>query len=72
MRDFLHRFRDASFPYSGWHPFPPNAIVQVKNSKGQTNIGPAKSFWWGYEQELGVMSEGVITECRRLDHAKKS
>jgi len=70
MKDFLNRFKDATFPYSGWHPFPPNAIVQVKNQAGQSTIGPVKSFWWGYSQELGEISQGVIVQCRRLDRLK--
>lgn len=62
--------RDAGMPFQTWKPFPPEAIVQIKNAFGDSRIGPAKSFWWGYEEELGGVGEGVITAARRLDREK--
>lgn len=62
--------RDAGMPYQEWRPFPPEAVVQVKNAHGESRIGPASSFWWGYEEELGVIGEGVICKARRLDRPK--
>ena len=70
MTKFLRRFRDASYPYGGWHPFPPNAVVQVKNAYGETRIGLSKEFWWGYKRELDRLDEAVITRARRLDRPK--
>jgi len=62
--------KDAPMPFQNWSPFPPDAIVQVRSAfhpEVSDNIGPAKSFWWGYEQELGRIGEGVIWKARRLD-----
>lgn len=56
-------------PYQTWAPFPPEAIVQIANADGEDRIGPASSFWWGWERGNG---EGVITKARRLDRPKMS
>lgn len=63
--------RDAHMPYQNWKPFPCDAIVQIKNAYGDTKIGPASTFWWGYEEEVGDIGEGVITRARRLDNPKQ-
>jgi hypothetical protein len=58
-------------PYQEWHPFPPEAIVEVKNCyHNHSKVGPANKFWWGYEEDFGSVSEGVITKARRLDKPK--
>lgn len=59
--------RDTHMPRQNWKPFPCDAIVQIKNAYGDTKIGPAHSFWWGYEEESGGIGESVITQARRLD-----
>ena len=69
--DWLDRIRDAPMPFQDWRAFPHDAIVQIKNAFGESRIGPASSFWWGYESELGGVGEGVITKARRLDRPKK-
>ena len=74
MSDGWLRRADAPMPYQRWCPFPDNAIVQVRSTyhpEIPDAIGPAKSFWWGYEQEFGNTSEGVISRARRLDKPKK-
>ena len=68
--EWKDRFWDASMPYQPWHPFPDEAIVAVKNKHDQIAIGPAKSFWWGYETEVGLIGEGVIMKAARLDKPK--
>lgn len=65
--EWTYRWRDAPMPYQTWAPFPPEAIVQVANAHGGGSIGPAGSFWWGWEREN---VEGVITKARRLDRPK--
>ena len=69
MSAWLER-RNSAMPYQNWRPFPPTAIVQIKNAFGDSRIGPAGSFWWGYEQEIGGIGESVITKARRLDKLK--
>jgi hypothetical protein len=61
--------RDSSMPYQEWSPFPPEAIVQIKNCYGDSRIDQASKFWWGYERNN---SEGVITRARRLDRPRGS
>lgn len=62
------RYRKFSaFPYQTWLPFPPEAIVQVKNMYGESRIGRSITFWWGYEP---WNLERVITKARRLDRIK--
>lgn len=68
---FKNRWRDAAMPYQNWQPFPSEAIVLVKNKFGDRTIAQAKDLWWGYEQDLGCTSEGVIIEARRLDRPKR-
>ena len=63
--------RDSSFPYQTWKPFPDDAIVLVKNIYEDRNIGPAKDFWWGYEQDGRGTAEGVIIAAKRLDRPLK-
>ena len=58
---------DALYPYNTWLPFPPEAIVQIKNVYGESRIGRSITFWWGYE---GGNYEGVIVKARRLDRGK--
>ncbi len=61
---------DSSMPFQDWKPFPEDAIVQVRSCYWpdvSDSIGPASSFFWGYEEELGEIGEGVITRARRLD-----
>lgn len=70
MSEWVRR-QNAPFPFQTWRPFPKEAIVQIRNAHGQRNIGPAGSFWWGYEEEAGEVGEGVITAARRLDRPKK-
>ena len=60
------RRRDSSLPCQTWNPFPPEAIVHVKNMYGEGNIGPASTFWWGWERH----DDGVIYSARRLDKPK--
>ena len=67
------RRRDEAMPYQDWHPFPPDAIVQVRSyffPDVPDNIGTAGSLWWGYEYEMGEISESVIAQARRLDRPK--
>ena len=52
-------------------PFPAEAIVEIASTHGVTAIGPARKFWWGDEQEVGEIGEGVITRARRLDKPKE-
>jgi hypothetical protein len=66
---FLHR-ADAAYPFQNWQPFPSGAIVQVKNQYGVSKIDMSENLWWGYERELGVLGEAVITRARRLDRPK--
>lgn len=68
MGPWLRR-SEAFMPYQTWLPFPPEAIVQIKNCHGDSNIGQAKDFWWGFERGN---DEGVITIARRLDQPKES
>lgn len=65
MGPILHR-RDSFRPFAEWSAFEPDCIVQVWNVDGESRIGPARSFWWGYEQTFGTTSEGVIVKARRL------
>lgn len=62
--------RDSSMPYQTWRAFPPEAIVLVKNAYGDSRIGLAGDMWWGYENDGGCISEGVITKAKRLDRPK--
>lgn len=64
--------RNSGMPFQTWKPFPDAAIVQIKNCFGDSRIGPASSFWWGYEEELGSVGEGVIVKARRLDKPKEN
>jgi hypothetical protein len=57
-------------PYQTWKPFPPEAIVQARTAFDQEVIGPAGKLWWGYETDLGRISESVIVKARRLDRPK--
>lgn len=68
MNDILFR-RDAGMPFQNWAPFPPEAIVQVWSYYDDmpSVIGPASSFWWGYEVDGDSVGEGVIASARRLD-----
>ncbi len=61
---------DYGLPYQTWCPFNKNDIVEVKNMYGETKIGPAHSFWWGYENTIGVISEGTIIEARLIPQPK--
>lgn len=70
MTEWLNRRDHASMPFQAWEPFPPDAIVQIKNVYGQSSIGPATAFWWGYEQEMGEIGDGVIIQARRLDRPR--
>jgi hypothetical protein len=64
--------RDFPMPYQDSCPFPKQAIVQIKNAYGDIRIGPASSFWWGWEQECHQVGEGVIISARRLDREKQA
>lgn len=68
--EWLHRWLDAPMAYQEWRPFPDHAIVQVRNFYGEARVGPAGSFWWGYEREMGRIAESVIIWVRRLDKPK--
>jgi len=63
--------RNSSFPFQTWNAFPLEAVVLVKNAYGESKVDLAKNLWWGYEQEMGSVSEGVIVKAKRLDRAKK-
>lgn len=63
--NYLSRW-NAGMPYQTWKPFADDEIVEVVNIHGESRIGPAASFWWGYEQELGGTAEGVIVKARRV------
>ena len=65
--EWKDRIRDAFMPFQEWRPFPPEAIVEIKDRDGFRQIGPAHKFWWGYDREN---SEGVIRFVRRLDSPK--
>jgi hypothetical protein len=71
MGEWMKR-SESGMPFQDWCPFPPDAIVQIRNAFCDTRIGPAKSFWWGYETEFGEISEGVIVKARRLDRPKEA
>lgn len=65
--------QDFPLPFQDHCPFPPDAIVQVRGvgfPDMPDAIGPAKSFWWGYELELGDVADHVIIKARRLDTPK--
>ena len=64
MNLFLYRWRDAWMPYQRWEPFPPQAIVQVKNCCGEGRISVAGDLWWDNP-------DGVITHAGRLDTLKE-
>jgi hypothetical protein len=66
MTAFLER-RNSAWPYQYWNQFPPEAIVQVKNVHGDSAIGLAKDFWWGFDSD----SEATIVKARRLDRLKR-
>lgn len=61
------RRQDSAMPFQTWRAFPDDAIVQIRNAYGDTRIGLAKDFFWGYEEEMGHISEGTIIRARRLD-----
>lgn len=65
MSEFLRR-ADAKMPFQDWNPFPPEAIVQVKNYNGDSKIAQAKDLWWGYTAGIDAY-ESVIVLARRLD-----
>jgi hypothetical protein len=58
---------EARYPFQLWVAFPGMAIVQIKNVYGESRIGRAGDFWWGYE---AGNPEGVIVKARRLDRIK--
>jgi NTP pyrophosphatase (non-canonical NTP hydrolase) len=58
--------KDSSMPYQIWNEFQPEEPVEVMNAYGDVRTGFAKDLWWGYETELGEISEGTITKARRL------
>lgn len=68
MSDWVYR-KDTSMPYQMWKPFPDEALVQVSSYYEDVPdvIGLVKNFWWGYEEEVGQVGEGVIKRARRLD-----
>jgi hypothetical protein len=71
---WLNRRDDASLPFQTWDAFPPEAIVQVRSAYYPDipdAIGPARNFWWGYEEDLSEIGEGVIVKARRLDKPKE-
>jgi len=57
---------DSPLPFQTWRAFAAQEIVQVWNAYGDSRVGPASDFWWGYEQEMGCTSDGVIIRARRL------
>ena len=62
--------RDSFMPYQDWNAFPGDAIVLVRNAYDDFRIGLAKNFWWGYEEDMGQVAEGVIVMAKRLDRPK--
>lgn len=60
------RRRDSAMPYQRWCPFHPDALVQVKNAYGETRVDATRNMWWGYETELGDVSDGVIMVARQV------
>jgi hypothetical protein len=64
---FLNRF-DSAMPYQKWQPFPDHAIVQIKNTVGDSRIDLSKNLWWGWEKSN---PEGVIVKARRLDRPRE-
>ena len=65
MGAWLER-RDSSMPFQVWRAFEGHEIVQVVNARGDRCIGVAKEFWWGYEEDMGELADGVIVKTRRL------
>lgn len=65
VSEWINR-RDSALPYQEWRAFEPYEIVQVANAYGDKRIGQAKDFWWGYEQDMGEISEGTIVKARCL------
>jgi hypothetical protein len=66
------RRTDAPMPYQTWKPFPDEAIVLVYNAYGDRRIAQCGTLWWGYENEVGAIGEGVITRAKRLDRARET
>lgn len=66
MTQWINR-NDAAMPFQEWRAFESDAIVQVRNSYGDSRIGLTSDFWWGYERECGEIGDGVIVSARRLD-----
>ncbi len=62
MIAFIERKASVN-PYQEWRVFPLEAIVQVKTVEGNSSIGQAKDFWWGYKAE----EKEVIAKARLLD-----
>lgn len=64
--------KEFPYYYQDRCPFKPNDIVQVCSfyEDVHSNIGPAQSFWWGYEEECGQVGEGVIYKARVLSKPK--
>lgn len=62
--------RDTWMPYQIWNAYPPEAIVLVKNAYGARRIDLAGKLWWGYQEEMGCVSDGVIMEAKRLDRPR--
>ena len=63
-----------SMPFQTWcHGLPDGTIVQVRSYYEDVpdNVGPVESFWWGYDTEFGVVSEGVIASYRVLSKTKE-
>lgn len=63
------RMHDSPMPYQTVVPFPPEAIVLVRNAYGDRRIDLCKNLWWGYTRSL-LDDESVIVWARRLDRPK--
>jgi hypothetical protein len=58
--------RNAPMPYQEWRAFPKGTVVEVSNAYGDVRQGLVEDFWWGYEQEMGQVGEGVIIKAREI------
>lgn len=66
-----YKFRAMSLmPYQSWKPYPDGAIVLAYNSYDDRVIAQVKDLWWGYEEDMGSVAEGVLVKAKRLDRPR--
>lgn len=67
---WLYRWHDAPMPYQEWREFAPDQFVEIANAYGDVRRGYAREYWWGYEEECGQISEGVIVRARPIERCR--